>query len=64
MAHRGKAEAKNTSKHDVVHRSVTMSNTAPKVVPWLYRRAAMPSAASNMHEKLYRPEQVRGCSGM
>lgn len=64
MDQRGNAEARNTSRHDVVQRSVTMSSTAPKVVDWLYRRAASPSAASRMHEKLYSAEQVRGCSGM
>jgi hypothetical protein len=52
MDQRGKADARNTSRHEVVQRSVTISSTAPNVVDWLYRRAAMPSAASRIHEKL------------
>lgn len=52
MAHLGNADAKKTSRHEVVHRSVTMSSTAPNVVDWLYRRAAIPSAASKIQEKL------------
>lgn len=60
MLQRGKAEARKTSKQEVVHRSVTMSKTAPKVVDWLYRRAAIPSAASRRQEMLYNPEHVRG----
>jgi hypothetical protein len=39
-AHRGQAELKKTRRQAVVQRSVTMSNTAPKVVDWLKYRAA------------------------
>lgn len=60
MAHRGQAELRNTSKHAVVQRSVTMSSTAPKVVDWLKYRAAYPSKASSKHETLYKREHVRG----
>lgn len=52
MAHRGKAEDRKTSRHEVVQRSVTMSKTAPKRVDWLKARAAYPSRASSKHEML------------
>ena len=52
MLHRGHADARNTSKQAVVHLSVTMSNTAPNVVAWLYFLAAIPSRASSRQEML------------
>lgn len=64
IAKRGQAELRKTSKQVVVHRSVTISRTAPKVVDWLKALAAKPSSASSRQEMLYSMEQVRGCSGM
>jgi len=64
MLHLGKAEARKTSRQEVVQRSVTMSRTAPKVVDWLYLLAAKPSRASRRQETLYKSEHVRGCSGI
>lgn len=43
----GMASARNTSKQDVVQRSVTMSKTAPKRVDCRNARAAKPSRASS-----------------
>ena len=61
---RGQAEARNTSKQAVVHRSVTMSRTVPNCVDCSKYRAAYPSRASKMQDMLYKSEQVRGWSGM
>lgn len=63
-AYRGQADAKKTSKQDVVQRSVTISNTAPNFVDCSKYRAAYPSSASRRQETLYKKEQVLGWRGM
>lgn len=64
MLHLGNADARNTSKQEVVHRSVTISSTAPNFVDCSNFRAAQPSKASRRQEMLYSKKHVRGCNGM
>lgn len=62
--HSGYADERKQSRQPVVHRSVTMSSTAPNFVAWLNRRAAIPSNASSRHDTQYVTVHTLGCHGM